>query len=401
MSEVRLNILDASRTSCGTIHGSVVDAALAGLSAEPESIEELQDAVARFIKPVNDFRPFAAFDAGTNDEPSDAGIVFIDLAARVVAVESSYSMASAAGRVQYHDGVQANDVWLPYRAPDDWLFVTSVAQYKGVCDRRRAERAAAQPLDFRIILYGAVVEFIVRQCLAARDSNAEDPVAEIHAKWLMTPRTDLRDQSPREMMLNKCDFIDADLQSRELQWSFVGEPAPCLRQDSTAYRFAGFGMHEVVMYYELLRLLLSECWRRVSEERNVTIADEVARLEQIKADWLQCPQPDLGGRSPAYILECERKRLPLIISAEETEIDEDCPLCQAMGEEFTPTFCHLDGCNMDNDFPFSFYRTRGDWEEEELRLKQFNDEFNRKWEQRKGKAFHDASPLPSDDAMIQ
>ncbi len=384
MSEVRLNILDASRAFCGTTHASVADAAVAGLSAEPETIEELQDAVARFIKPVNDSRPFAAFDVGTNDEPWDAGIIFIDLAARVVAAESSYFVPSAEGRVQYHDGMQATDVWLPYRAPDDWLFVNSVDQYEGVCDRRRAERTATQPLDARTILYGAVVEFIVRRCLAARDSNAEDPIAEIHTKWLMTPRPDLRGLSPREMILMKRDFIDADLYSRELQWSFLGEPAPCLTQDSTGCRFAGFGTHEVVVYYELLRLLLSECWKRVSEDRTVPIADQVARLEQIKADWLQCPQPDFEGKTPAHILECERKRLPLIMSAEEIVIDDDCPLCQAMGEEFTPTFWHLDGCNMDDDFPFSFYRTRDEWEEEERRRKQFSDEFNRKWEQQKG-----------------
>jgi len=122
------------------------------------------------------------------------------------------------------------------------------------------------------------------------------------------------------------------------------------------------------------------------EERNITIDAEAARLEQFKADWLECPQPDLGGRNPAYILECERKRLPLIMSAEETVIDEDCPLCHAMAEEFTPMFCHLDGCNMDNDFPFSFYRTRGEWEQEELRFKQYVDECNEKWKA-EGKGF--------------
>ncbi len=384
MSEVRLNILDASRACCGTIHGSVADAAVAALSAEPETIEELQDAVARFIKPVNDSRPFAEFDAGTSDESWDGGIIFLDLAARVVACESSYSMPPPEGRIQYHDGVHATDVWLPYRTPDDWLFVNSVARYKGVCDRRRARRTASQPFDARAVLYGAVVEFIVRQCLAAGDSNAEDPIAEIHAKWLMTPRRDLRGQSPREMMLLKCGFIDADLQSREQQWTFLGEPAPCLTRDSTAYRFAGFGTHEVVVYYELLRFLLSECWKRLNEERDVPAADEVARLEKIKADWLECPHHDFGGRNPAYILECERKRLPLIMSAEEAAIGEDCPMCRAMSEEFTPTFCHLDGSNMDYDYPFSIYLTRAEWEEEARSQQMFIDKFNREWEQQEG-----------------
>ena len=140
MSEVRLNFLDAGRAFCGTIHGSVPEAAIAGLSTEPVTIEELQDAMTRFIKPVNDFRPFAAFDAGTNGEPWDAGVIFIDLAARIVATESSYCIPSSEGRVQYHDGVQATDAWLPYRAPEDWLFVNSVAQYEGILHRRRAGR---------------------------------------------------------------------------------------------------------------------------------------------------------------------------------------------------------------------------------------------------------------------
>jgi hypothetical protein len=63
--------------------------------------------------------PFAGFDAGTNNEPWDAGIIFIDPAARIVAAESSRCMPSAEGQVQYHNGMQATGVWLPYRAPDE------------------------------------------------------------------------------------------------------------------------------------------------------------------------------------------------------------------------------------------------------------------------------------------
>jgi hypothetical protein len=40
MSEVRLNLIDSLRILQGTIHGSVVDACVAALSAEPETIAE-------------------------------------------------------------------------------------------------------------------------------------------------------------------------------------------------------------------------------------------------------------------------------------------------------------------------------------------------------------------------
>lgn len=273
----------------------------------------------------------------------------------------------------------------------------SIIEYEGVRKGRRAERASVEPLDARPVLYGAVTEFIVKECLAARASNSEDPIAEIHARWLMTPRDDLRGQSPRDVVLMKREFIDFDLYSRELQWTFVGEPAPCLPHDSTAYRFAGFGTHEVVVYYDMVRLLLSECWKRVSEETNVPVAEEVARLELIKADWLERPEPEFSGKRPAYVLECERKRLPLIMSAKEAVIDEDCPVCQAVGEEFMPMFWHLDGCNMDDDFPFSFYRTRAEWEEAERRRKAFNEEFNRQWKERES-VLDDESLFGDDDA---
>jgi len=242
------------------------------------------------------------------------------------------------------------------------------------------------------------MEFIAEACLKARGADAEETIPAIHANWLMTPRDDLRGQTPRDVMLAKLDFIDFDLHSRELQWSFVGEAPPCLPRDSAAYRFAGFGTHEFVLYYELVRLLLWECWKRVSEETNVPVAEEVARLERIKADWLERPQRDRIGKSPAHIIECERTRLPLAVSPKQAVIDEDCLVCQMSGEEMTPMFWHLDGCNMDDDFPFSFYRTRAAWEEEERRREEFNAEFNRQWQQRQGKDFDNEWRLDDDDA---
>jgi hypothetical protein len=44
MSELRINILDASRSINGVLHGSMANAILAGLTAEPDTIEELEKA---------------------------------------------------------------------------------------------------------------------------------------------------------------------------------------------------------------------------------------------------------------------------------------------------------------------------------------------------------------------
>ena len=61
MSEVKLNLVDAERVLHGTIHGSVADSCVAALSAEPETIAELDAALARYIKPRDAGSEFASF----------------------------------------------------------------------------------------------------------------------------------------------------------------------------------------------------------------------------------------------------------------------------------------------------------------------------------------------------
>ena len=161
------------------------------------------------------------------------------------------------------------------------------------------------------------------------------------------------------------EHIDWDMCLREGQWSRLKEPAPCLNKASHAYRFAGFGTHEIVVYYDLVRMLITDCWKRISEERGISIPDEIARLEQVKAEWLDSPNAEYGGKAPSALIECERKRLPWISSEEDSLFKDDCPCCQALAnEKLGPGFWHLDGCNMDSDFAFSFFRTREEWEEE-------------------------------------
>jgi hypothetical protein len=356
-----------------------------------------------------------------NPEPWDAGLVIVDLAARIVAAESTFSLPQPQGEVHYHDGIKATDVAVLYRVPDDWLFVYSLAEYKALCVKRLVERAANPPLDVRPVLYGsALSEFILLECLAALEAKAKESnpaaavneldmveprakelgveganddealqqetakaIATIHARWLTTPREELGGQAPRDLLLAKREFIDFDLHTRELQWSFREEGPPCLASDSHSFRFAGFGTHECVIYYDLLRHLLGECWLRLSEVKDIDVEIETALLEVSKRSWLELPQPEYGGKIPAVIAESERKRLPLALCARDMVVDEDCPTCQMMVDEmsldFGPGFWHLDGCNIDDDFAFSFSRTREEWETERRRMEEFNENFSREW----------------------
>lgn len=522
MSEVKLNLIDSQETLHGTIHGSVADACVAALSAEPETIAELSAALARYIKPLDDWGPFATFRSSAHSsdqsplhpwlsnsanprldtEPWDAGIVVIDLAARIVACESTYSMPEPSGEVQYHDGTASTEIPVPYRLPDDWLFVNSVEAYQWSRERRREDRLAKTPLDVRKVLYGApLLDFILTECgnieisvpgpngdhsvpgasvtvadtyNSAADAaglivNASDATADtfnstpntvdgiadvsaasadaggsiadnsdsaadasdaieealsrelsrIHAHWLMTPREDLRGQSPRDVILAKQDFIDSDLDTRSLQWSLLDEGPPCLSPDSFAYRFAGFGTHEWVIYYDLVRHLLwtaatlwsaSTLWsaptcrsfgrgdlsphashKTLTQQNNETLQDRdalITELETLKSAWLEHPHPDYDNRIPAILIDNERKRLPIALRPRDMIIDEDCPMCQMFGDETSLLgmgvgFWHLDGCNMDDDFAFSPYKTREEWEAENVRREEFDKEFKRRMEERK------------------
>ncbi|MEP6743510.1 MAG: hypothetical protein ABJB61_13510 [bacterium] len=432
MSEVKLNLVDAARTLHGTIHGSVVDACVAALSAEPETIEELEAALTRYIRPQNSSSYFAWFHCSTNltlssaecepvhtfraaldPDPWDAGIVVIDLAARIVASESTSSQPGSEGEVSYHDGHALTDVPVLYRVPDDWLFVQSVDAYQWSREHRLRDRVNTPAFDTRPILVGRpLLQFIVNAYLSSPVENASavtssspelgtvDDEAEkdrlatqisaIHARWLLTPREDLRGQSPRDVLLAHQDFIDFDLHTRSLQWSLQNEGPPCLAENSFAYRFAGFGTHEWVIYYDLVRHLLRSLFELKPTPKNCNqeMDQLVATLDQIKTEWLESPQADLDGSIPAIIMDNERKRLPQAMRPRDMIIDDDCPVCQAFGDETSPLgmgvgFWHLDGSNMDDEFAFSSFKTRREWEAENRRLEEFHKEFDLKMTERK------------------
>lgn len=87
-------------------------------------------------------------------------------------------------------------------------------------EARREERLG--PLDARAVLYGEpLLGFIAEECSAAgaaqvgkSGADGDELFGRIHAKWLMTERADLRGRSPREMLLEKREFVDFDLQGR-------------------------------------------------------------------------------------------------------------------------------------------------------------------------------------------
>ena len=419
MSDIKLNLIDSQTILSGTIHGSTGDRCVAALSAEPETIGELEAALERFER--SSYRFTQLFKGSYLDPtPYDAGILTIDLAARIIACDSIYSQPSREGSVQYHNGKECTDTWIRYRLPDDWLFVDSIEQYECVRNERRNLRGS--PLDVREVVYGsALLMFIAtnvlqssalsRTCkvnrslsehtepvLASEVANqrSEDDghplaelVREIHRCWLLTPRDDLRGESPRDLLLAKQEFINLDVEHRSWQWSMLMEGPPGLDRNAFAYRYAGFGTHEWVIYYYLVRQLI---WSAVdmacsdAEKGNLlTGCEMVLALEQLKNVWLNEPNEEFEG-VPLNIIDNERRRIPEAMGGRSMVVDEDCPVCKMMGDESEAGlgvyFWHLDGSNMDDEFAFSTFRTSEEWESDRREMEERHKEFDRKWKER-------------------
>ncbi len=139
MSEVTLVLRDAERELSGTVHGSVADALVAALSADPVTLGELEVAVERFQADGRAW--FGNLSPGVRDEPYDAGLVVIDLAARLVVVDSTYSSPGKSGRVFYHDGTQGTDIGIRYELADSWRFSRDALNWRGLAESLRRERA--------------------------------------------------------------------------------------------------------------------------------------------------------------------------------------------------------------------------------------------------------------------
>lgn len=64
------------------------------------------------------------------------------------------------------------------------------------------------------------------------------------------------------------------------------------------------------------------------------------------------------------------------MTGHEAVIDYDCPLCAMQADLPGPVFWLLDGCNMDDDFAFSFHCTPEEWEVEQREYEEFSCRLN-------------------------
>ena len=328
---------------------------IATLAADPRNLKEFETALGRF-GPGLDLSWFSDNPQSTENPHRQ---MIIDLPARLVWSSPEIGKMFPRGEASCRIEKDNSDFPIRYWISDDWKFADTEAEFRNQIDERRKRYQSENLTDFRKVLYGRELSrFLIENFKG--DSNS------CHASWLQTEREDLNDRSPRTLLLEYQDRVDFDLYSRELQWSFMGTCPPLIPLDSEAFRFAAFGTHEFVVYYDLVRHLLGN------------FSTDIEEMEEIKARWLETPNEDGPTRIPSEIIESERRRLPLEATATEMMIDEDCPICQMMLAEFdTPTFLHLDSAHFEEGFVFSSYRREDEW----LKNRKEWEEFNKRFEE--------------------
>jgi len=447
MSTVRLLVRAADGNWSGIVPSRLASRTIAALSADPSSFEELRVAVRRFVGYPAGSEPLAELVPGDWDTPHDRGIVVLDLVARMVAANAGFGQLSRKGELLWLECEEPGE-WdltealLPFELAEDWLLSNQTDAWRELANERR-EAPSLGRFDFRRVLYGRpLYEYVAlrvwdahREALDAgrldagrldagqldanrpqftpegyiaepedddpplerfdfRGSNAEWAIIKrLHIDWLLTPRTDLREASPREIALAGHGQIAADLEDQSRRWILLDAEPPAIASDSEAYRYSSFGTHEWVQYYDLVRELLWNSWfrltascsetsnfdpnaavRSTAEDRAAYRQAEIERLAARAEEWLDASCFGPSSRTPREIIERERARLPEVEKDHHAAFDPDCPVCEMLRQSPGPIFWQLDGCHFDDDFAFDFYcGSEEEWREKQIDWQRFMD----------------------------
>ena len=361
MLQTMVSLIDRGRAIHVQVHDALVDIALAALSAEPVTIEELQAAMTRYVEAsVAEFF-FAERGEGLAKRSAEGGHMIIDFSAKLLVNDTPIPEMPRLGNVLACDEYTALEEWIPYRIPDDWEMVCESSGWEELAARRRGDLAATWQVDHRQVLYGELAANLIHRWLACVAAS-EDPARETHEWWLLTPREDLGGRTPREVLLAHREFIDGDVQDQGQAWSVTRRCPPALSSSSYAYRYGGFGSHEIILYHELAAYLLMQCERRLPAGGSVVVPAEIRYIEQAQQEWLHQPQEALYHQSPAAMIARERSRLPAVVPPGHSEEHDDCPICRMMFASGQPMIWQLDNFMLDRSFATSFFETREQWE---------------------------------------
>lgn len=362
MLKTMVSVIGVERTVHLKIHDGLADVGIAAVSAEPATVDQWQAALGRFLDAsVVDYVMERA-KPGLAPAQAEGGHVVIDMTARLVVLDTPLPEMPRLGNVQTCDDNTLLDTWLPYRIPDDWEIMHSVQDWENRARERREQLKGAWQVDHRRVLYGELPSWLAQQW-RRKANQLEDPTRQLQESWLLTPRDDLQGKTPRQILMAKRKFIDGDIEDQGQNWTLTGRCPPGLSPESHAFRFGGFGSHEIILYHEMTTQLLLECERCLGGGLSGDVREEVRHLEQLQQEWMHQPNETLYDQSPAAMIARERSRLPAVVPEGHSEEHDDCPICRMMRDDGQPMIWQLDNFSLDRSFATSFYENQEEWEE--------------------------------------
>lgn len=207
----------------------------------------------------------------------------------------------------------------------------------------------------------------------------------VHRDWLMTPRDDLQGLYPRQMLHRGRPWINSLIWGQQLRL-FDGAEVVAIPQDLAAVQTAPMSTEELVVYYDLCRVIIAAGWEWCRQHPEEILAGNqletsqllVTELTRVRDEWLA---GSMEGEAPVrFTLECSRRRVPQALGVsivgiegiqEESHIlDCDCPICLMMADGMmgpeVKGMQGLDGYVLEEDeeFAFSIYETREEWARE-------------------------------------
>ena len=357
--------------------------AITVLSAEPVTEAEWLAAMQRY-QPDHEFERTGNMIHSLDEIPTDGPWCFIDLNGKTV-VAREYELPDPRGAYEPSEGEEVAGfpiVWLD--TPADFQFSSASDNWQGEVDRRVALAKQTPRYDARAVLFGRpLFEFLADQIITTSAGSQnhdrkqqQDLSRTIHAQWLMTAREDLGGKTPRAVLLTDLKRIQLDLEHRSFQWMRQGIAPIGLAKTSATYLRGGFGMTEVVLYFDLVRSLLNKAWKLVTGRKHSDRTQLVERLSVHCESWLQQPYED--SETAAELIDCERQRLPII--SQGAHFDCDCPICRAEADGLfgsSPMFMWFDGhqLELENEFAFSLCESEQEWLAERQSAREFTQKF--------------------------
>ena len=378
---------------------------LGALSADPRSFDEFARAWLRYRPgdPLEDM-PWTEVEGA----PAADQWLLLDLACLRIVASLADELPESPAAFQRDEGdwdPSIPVVWINF--PPDWQCLEGVPWQTALT----ALPVPNEPLDARGVLFGrALAEGVAWRTLDIARREAlpdridwpdldweETPSAEqrenveqwhtltirVHADWLTTPRADLEGDAPRAFLHRGRNWVDRELQNREMQWSNERGAPQSIGRDTFAYRCGPLGRHEVVMYFDLCREVIATAWDQIAGRPEIDETALTNLLHEHAQRWLAEGSIDDDPTPPAVIIENERRRMPLV--GDGSHLDCDCPICRIEAEGgFGPMFRGYDGhhLELDDEFAFSLCATREEWEKEQEDFRRLSAEMDEKQRQR-------------------